>query len=43
MDRLDAYRLFVRAAETGVISRAARELGLTQPAASRLKAFQTET
>lgn len=36
MDRLDAYRLFVRAAETGVISRAARELGLTQPAASRL-------
>lgn len=36
MDRLDAYRLFVRAAETGVISRAAREMGLTQPAASRL-------
>lgn len=36
MDRLDAYRLFVRAAETGGISRAAREMGLTQPAASRL-------
>lgn len=36
MDRLDAYRLFVRAAETGVISRAAREMGLAQPAASRL-------
>ncbi|MDO8297857.1 MAG: LysR family transcriptional regulator [Caulobacter sp.] len=36
MDRLDAYRLFVRAAETGVISGAAREMGLTQPAASRL-------
>lgn len=36
MDRLDAYRLFVRAAETGVISRAAQEMGLTQPAASRL-------
>lgn len=36
MDRLDAYRLFVRAAETGAISRAAREMGLAQPAASRL-------
>ncbi|HRD47353.1 MAG TPA: LysR family transcriptional regulator, partial [Caulobacter sp.] len=36
MDRLDAYRLFVRAAETGAISRAARELGIGQPAASRL-------
>lgn len=36
MDRLDAYRLFVRAADTGAISRAARELGLGQPAASRL-------
>ncbi|MFZ5670593.1 MAG: LysR family transcriptional regulator [Pseudomonadota bacterium] len=36
MDRLDAYRLFVRVAETGAISRAARELGLAQPAASRL-------
>jgi DNA-binding transcriptional LysR family regulator len=36
MDRLDAYRLFVRAAETGAISRAAREMGLAQSAASRL-------
>lgn len=36
MDRLDAYRLFVRAADTGAISRAARELGMGQPAASRL-------
>lgn len=36
MDRLDAYRLFVRAAETGAISRAAQEMGLGQPAASRL-------
>jgi DNA-binding transcriptional LysR family regulator len=36
MDRLDAYRLFVRAADTGAISRAAREMGLGQPAASRL-------
>lgn len=36
MDRLDAYRLFVRVAETGAISRAAREMGLGQPAASRL-------
>lgn len=36
MDRLDAYRLFVRAADTGAISRAAREIGLGQPAASRL-------
>lgn len=36
MDRLDAYRLFVRAAETGAISRAAREMGMGQPAASRL-------
>lgn len=36
MDRLDAYRLFVRTAETGAISRAAREMGLGQPAASRL-------
>ncbi|MDP1630014.1 MAG: LysR family transcriptional regulator [Caulobacter sp.] len=38
MDRLDAWRLFVRAAETGAISRAAREMGLGQPAASRLLA-----
>jgi DNA-binding transcriptional LysR family regulator len=36
MDRLDAYRLFVRATDTGAISRAAREMGLGQPAASRL-------
>lgn len=36
MDRLDAYRLFVRAADTGAISRAAREQGIGQPAASRL-------
>ena len=36
MDRLDACRLFVRAADTGAISRAAREMGLGQPAASRL-------
>lgn len=38
MDRLDAYRLFVRAAETGAISRAAREMNLAQSAASRLLA-----
>jgi DNA-binding transcriptional LysR family regulator len=36
MDRLDAYRLFVRAADTGAISRAAREMGVGQPAASRM-------
>ncbi|MBP7704481.1 MAG: LysR family transcriptional regulator [Caulobacter sp.] len=36
MDRLDAYRLFVRVADLGAISRAARELGMGQPAASRL-------
>lgn len=34
-DRLDALRLFVRVAEAGSFSRAAAELGLAQPTASR--------
>jgi DNA-binding transcriptional LysR family regulator len=34
-DRLSALHLFVRVARTGNFSRAARELGLTQPSASR--------
>ena len=35
MDRLDALRLFLRVAETGSFSRAARDLGVAQSAASR--------
>ena len=35
-DRLTALRLFVRAARTGNFSSAGRELGLSQPSASRL-------
>ncbi|HVI53892.1 MAG TPA: LysR family transcriptional regulator [Luteibacter sp.] len=34
-DRLSALRLFVRVARTGSFSRAGRELGLSQPSASR--------
>ncbi len=34
-DRLAALRLFVRVARTGSFSRAGRELGLSQPSASR--------
>ena len=37
-DRLTALRLFVRVARTGNFSRAARELGLSQPSASRIVA-----
>jgi DNA-binding transcriptional LysR family regulator len=35
-DRLSALKLFVRVARTGSFSRAAKELGLSQPSASRL-------
>jgi len=35
-DRLSALRLFVRVARTGNFSRAAREVGLSQPTASRI-------
>src|SRR5882724_7128210 len=35
-DRLTALSLFVRVARTGSFSRAARELGLSQPSASRI-------
>ena len=38
-DRLSALRLFVRVARTGNFSRAARELGLSQPSASRIIAM----
>jgi DNA-binding transcriptional LysR family regulator len=37
-DRLSALRLFVRVAHAGNFSRAARELGLSQPSASRIVA-----
>src|SRR5438093_8475293 len=37
-DRMVALRLFVRVARTGNFSRAARELGLSQPSASRIVA-----
>src|SRR5882672_12791397 len=37
-DRLFALRLFARVARTGNFSRAARELGLSQPSASRIVA-----
>jgi DNA-binding transcriptional LysR family regulator len=37
-DRLTALRLFVRVARAGNFSRAARELGLSQPSASRIVA-----
>ena len=41
-DRLDLIRLFLRVAETGQISEAARALGLSQPTASRfLKRLET--
>lgn len=36
MDRLDAYRLFIRAAETGSFSKAAAEANVGQPVASRV-------
>lgn len=35
-DRLQELKVFIRAAETGSFSRAARELGLTQPSVSRI-------
>lgn len=35
MDTLEQWRIFVRVADTGAFSRAASELGLSQPAASR--------
>ena len=41
-DRLSALRLFVRAARIGSFSRAGRELGLSQPSASRLIAALEE-
>ncbi|MBZ9894590.1 MULTISPECIES: LysR family transcriptional regulator [unclassified Mesorhizobium] len=41
-DRLSALRLFVRAARVGNFSRAGRELGLSQPSASRLIAALEE-
>src|ERR1051325_3386194 len=37
-DRLLALRLFARVARTGSFSRAGRELGLSQPSASRIAA-----
>src|SRR5256885_17166029 len=37
-DRIVALRLFVRVARAGSFSRAARELGLSQPSASRIVA-----
>jgi DNA-binding transcriptional LysR family regulator len=35
MDRIDAFRLFVRVVETGSFSRAARSLNVTQPTVTR--------
>ena len=35
MDRINAYRLFVRVVETGSFSRAARDLNVTQPTVTR--------
>jgi DNA-binding transcriptional LysR family regulator len=35
MDRIEAFRLFVRVVETGSFSRAARDLGVTQPTVTR--------
>src|ERR1700681_1008381 len=35
-DRLQELQVFVRAAESGSFSRAARELGLSQPSVSRI-------
>lgn len=44
MDRLEAWRLFVRVAEAGAFSRAAASLGLTQPQASRaIAALEAQT
>jgi len=37
-DRMSALRVFVRVARTGSFSRAARELGISQPSASRIVA-----
>lgn len=43
MDRLGALRLFQRVVETGSLSRAGRELGLSQPQTSRqLRALEVE-
>ena len=41
-DRLSALKLFARAARVGNFSRAGRELGLSQPSASRLIAALEE-
>ena len=41
-DRLSALKLFTRAARLGNLSRAGRELGLSQPSASRLIAALEE-
>jgi DNA-binding transcriptional LysR family regulator len=38
-DRMSALRVFVRVARTGSFSRAARELGISQPSASRIIAM----
>ena len=35
MDRIAAVQLFIRVAETGSFSRAAEELGITQPTATK--------
>ena len=35
MDRIDAFRVYVRVVETGSFSRAARDLGITQPTVTR--------
>jgi DNA-binding transcriptional LysR family regulator len=35
MDRIDGFRIFVRVVETGSFSRAARDLGVTQPTVTR--------
>jgi DNA-binding transcriptional LysR family regulator len=35
MDRIDGFRIFVRVVETGSFSRAARDLGITQPTVTR--------
>jgi DNA-binding transcriptional LysR family regulator len=35
MDRIAAVQLFIRVVETGSFSRAAQELGITQPTATK--------
>ncbi len=35
MDRIDGFRIFVRVVETGSFSKAARDLGITQPTVTR--------